>query len=192
MKMKEGKLHSSLQLPILHNLNLSHPLHQLLFPPPKTLCLLKRILMFGHTPLPTPRTHGIDPRLEDFFLSAVGARSEFDEGVQGDVQPGGTLLVVFHEVGVDAAEDGLVRYYEDIFAAFEFHDDGFETDYDVAVTGEGVSVFDIYWMVLWGGGGRDKRRVSSVGTGNEEEGERKVRKLGKRMRDEGTSTSEIT
>jgi hypothetical protein len=81
MKMKEGKLHSSLHLPILHNLNLSHPLHLLLIPPPKTLCLLKRILMFGHTPLPTPRTHGINPRFEDFFLSAVSAGGEFDEGV---------------------------------------------------------------------------------------------------------------
>jgi len=28
-----------------------------------------------------------------------------------------------------------VRYDEDVFAAFEFHDDGFEADDDVAVTG---------------------------------------------------------
>jgi hypothetical protein len=85
-----------------------------------------------------------------------------------------------------------VRYDEDVFAAFEFHDDWFEADYDVAVTGEGVSVFDIYRIMLWGGGGRDKRRVSSVGTINAEEGECKVRKLSMRMRDDGTSTSKIT
>jgi len=41
-----------------------------------------------------------------------------------------------------------VRYDEDVFAAFEFHDDWFEADYDVAVTGEGVSVFDIYRIML--------------------------------------------
>lgn len=44
-----------------------------------------------------------------------------------------------------------MRYDEDVFAAFEFHDDGFEADYNVAVTGEGVSVFDIYWIMIWGG-----------------------------------------
>jgi len=38
----------------------------------------------------------------------------------------------------------LVRYDEDVFAAFELHDDGFEADYDVAVTGGEVLVFLIY------------------------------------------------
>ena len=42
-------------------------------------------------------------------------------------------MVFVHEVGVDAAEDGLVGYDENVFAALEFHDDGFEADHYVAV-----------------------------------------------------------
>jgi hypothetical protein len=77
--------------------------------------------------------------------------------VQWDVQPGRLLLVFFHEVGVDAAEDRLVRYDEDVFAALEFHDDGLEADYDVAVAG-GCQFFLSFSLFCFGfigkGGGK--------------------------------------
>lgn len=62
--------------------------------------------------------------------------------MQRDAEPRGFALVFFHEVGVDAAEDGLVGYYEDVFGAFEFHDYGFEADDYVAVSGEEEGLVD--------------------------------------------------
>lgn len=92
--------------------------------------------MLRNTAFSAPGTDGFDAGLVDLLLGAVRTRGQLDERVQGDVEPGGFLLVFFHEVGVDAAEDCLVRDDEDVLAAFQLHDDGLEADHDVAVAGE--------------------------------------------------------
>ena len=96
--------------------------------------------MFCHTALPSPRTNRRDHSFIHLPIGAICSGRQLDKCVQRDVQPGRFLLVFFHEVGIDAAEDGLVRYDEDILAALELHDDGFKTDYDVAVASGGMGI----------------------------------------------------
>lgn len=97
--------------------------------------LLSRILMLGDTTLASPRAHSRDLGIVALDIGSVGAGSEFDERVKWDIQPGTLLLGFLHKVGVDASEDGLVGDDKNVFAALEFHDDGFEADDDVPVTG---------------------------------------------------------
>lgn len=91
--------------------------------------------MLRNTALASPRRHGLNARLENLLLRSVRTRRQLDQRVQGNVEPRRFLLVFFHEVGVDAAQDGLVRYDEDVLAAFQLHDYGLEPDYNVAVAG---------------------------------------------------------
>jgi hypothetical protein len=99
---------------------------------------LHGILMFRKTALASPRRHGLNSSLENLLIRSVRTRRQLDQRVQGNVEPRRFLLVLFHEVGVDAAQDGLVRDDEDVFAAFQLHDYGLEPDYDVAVAGWGL------------------------------------------------------
>ena len=55
-----------------------------------------------------------------------------------DRHPGGFFLGFFHEIGVDAPDDGLMCDYQDVFAAFKFHYYGLEADYDVSIAGWGL------------------------------------------------------
>lgn len=92
-----------------------------------------RVLVLRRAALGAPRAHGRYVGLPPLLDGAVGLGRELDEGVQGHIHPGALGLVLLHEVCVDAAQDGLVGDDEDVLATLELHDDGLETDDDVAV-----------------------------------------------------------
>ena len=89
--------------------------------------------MLRRTAFTPKRAHGRDIGLEALLLGAVGARGKLDERVQRDLHPGALFLRHVHVVGVDAPQHGLMGHDDDVLAAFEFHDDGLESDDDVAV-----------------------------------------------------------
>lgn len=89
--------------------------------------------MLGCAALATPCAYGRNVGFVANLFRAIGPGSQFDEGVQGHVHPRALRLVLFHEIGVDAAQNGLVRDNENVFAALKLHDDGFEADDNVAV-----------------------------------------------------------
>jgi hypothetical protein len=89
--------------------------------------------MFSLAALLAPSANSRHISVNPLLLSLVRARRQLDEGVERDVHPRALVLRGAHEVGVDTAQDGLVRDDEDVFAALELHDDGLEADDDVAV-----------------------------------------------------------
>ena len=89
--------------------------------------------MLRRTTFTPKRADGRNISLEALLLGAVGAGRQLDERVQRHLHPRALLLRDVHVVGVDAAEDGLVRDDDDVLAALELHDDGLEPDDDVAV-----------------------------------------------------------
>ena len=89
--------------------------------------------MLRRTPFTPKRAHGGDISLEPLLLGPVRPRRQLDERMQRDLHPRALLLRHIHVVGVDAAQDRLVGDDDDVLAPFEFHDDGFEPDDDVAV-----------------------------------------------------------
>jgi len=89
--------------------------------------------MYRLTAFPPPGTDGGNIRAQSLLLRAVRLGCQPYQRVQRHLHPWTLLLRHVLEVGVDAAEDGLVGHDEDVFAALEFHDDGFETDHNIAV-----------------------------------------------------------
>lgn len=89
--------------------------------------------MLCNATLGSPRADSFNTSFISDLFGSIGSWSKFDEGVKWDVEPWRPSLIFFHEVGVNAAKDGLVGDDEDVLGAFEFHDDGFETDDDVTV-----------------------------------------------------------
>ena len=89
--------------------------------------------MFRRAPFTPERAHGRDVGLEPLLLRAVGPRGQLDQRVQRDLHPGALLLRHIHVVGVDAPEHGLMGHDDDILAAFEFHDDGLQSDDHVTI-----------------------------------------------------------
>lgn len=53
--------------------------------------------------------------------------------MQGHLHPGTLLLRHIHIIRINAAQHGLVRHDDDVLAALQLHDYGFEADDDVAV-----------------------------------------------------------
>jgi hypothetical protein len=90
-------------------------------------------LMLRRRALSAPGRDGGDIGLEALLLGAVGAGGQLEEGVEGNFHPGRLLLGNVHEVGVDAAQNGLVGDDDDVLAALEFHDDGLQADDHVAI-----------------------------------------------------------
>lgn len=89
--------------------------------------------MFGHAAFSTPGAHSWDLRIVALLLGAVGSRGQLDEGVQRDGHPWGISLGLLHEVGVDASQHSLVRNDEDVLRALQLHDDGLQTNNNVAI-----------------------------------------------------------
>ena len=83
--------------------------------------------------LATPGADGRDVGAQTVFVRLVRLGRQPNQRVQRHLHPGALFLGHVHEVGVDAAQDGLVRHDEDVVAALELHDDGLEPDDDVAV-----------------------------------------------------------
>ena len=90
-------------------------------------------LMFRLTALGPPRAHGRDIGAVPVLLRPVGLGGELHERVQRDLHPRALALVHVHEVGEDAADDGLVRHDDDVLAALELHDDRLQSNDDVTV-----------------------------------------------------------
>lgn len=84
-------------------------------------------------PLRPPRAHGGDVGLELLDLDAVGLGRQLHERVQRHLHPGTAGLVDLHEVGKDAAHDGLVGDDQDVLRPLQLHHDGLQADDDVAV-----------------------------------------------------------
>jgi hypothetical protein len=72
------------------------------------------ILVLRDAALPAPGADGWDLGIVALLLRAVGPWGQLDEGVQRDGHPWGVGLGLLHEVGVDAAQDGLVGHDEDV------------------------------------------------------------------------------
>jgi len=108
-----------------------------------------KLLMLRTTPLRPKRADSRNIRVEALFLRIVGLGRQLNKRVQGHFHPGTLLLRDVHVVSVDAAQDGLVRDDDDVLAALEFHDDGFEPDDDVAVT-LAASVAVVVFVVVTG------------------------------------------
>lgn len=89
--------------------------------------------MLRRTALPTPGANGLNVCFVRLHLSAVGPRRQLHQRMQWDRHPGALFLRLLHEVGVDAANDGLVGDYENVLAPLEFHNYGLESDDNVAV-----------------------------------------------------------
>ena len=92
------------------------------------------ILVLGDAAFSAPRADGRDLRIVALLLGAVGARGQLDERVERDGHPRGVGLRLLHEVGVDAAQHGLVGHDEDVLRALELHDDGLQADHHVAIS----------------------------------------------------------
>lgn len=105
--------------------------------------------MFRHTPLLPKGTHGRDIRLEPLLQSPIRPRRQLDDRVQGHLHPRGFFLRYVHVVGVNASQHGLMRHDDDIFAPFQLHDDGFQSDHDIAV-GFAASVPVVVLVVVAG------------------------------------------
>lgn len=89
--------------------------------------------MLCRAPLASPGAHSLNVRRSLLLISTVRAGGQLDESVERDGEPGAVLLVLLHEVGINAADDGLVTDDEDVLTALELHDDGFEADNYIAV-----------------------------------------------------------
>ena len=89
--------------------------------------------MFGGAAFAAPGTHGWNIGFPALLVGAVRLGSELDESVQGHVHPRALRLILFHEIGIDAPQHSLMRDNENVFAAFQFHDDGLEADDHVSV-----------------------------------------------------------
>lgn len=95
--------------------------------------LRSRILVFGRASFGTPSADGWNVGFPPLLEGAVRLWGEFDQGMQGYIHPGASRLVLLHEVGIDAAENGLVSDDEDVLTPLELHDDGLKTDNNVAI-----------------------------------------------------------
>lgn len=67
------------------------------------------------------------------LLGMIRLGSQLDQGMEGNRHPWAQLLVLLHEIGIDAADDGLVADDQNILAPLQLHDDGLESDDDIAI-----------------------------------------------------------
>ena len=110
---------------------------------------IRRRLVLGLAALLAPSADGRYVSVDTLLLGLIRTRRELDETVQRNVHPRALILRRAHEVGVDAAQDGLVGDDEDVLAALELHDDGLEADDDVAVgLAAGVAVVVLVFVAL--------------------------------------------
>lgn len=92
-----------------------------------------RLLMLSFAALTSPRADGGNVRFQSLLLRRVRLGSQLDQGVQWDFHPRALLLGDVHEVCVNAPQNRLVRYDQNVFAALELHDDGLQADDYVTV-----------------------------------------------------------
>ena len=93
----------------------------------------RRVLVLGDAAFAAPGADSGDLGVVPLLLRAVGPRGQLDEGVQRDRHPGRVGLRLLHEVGVDAAQHGLVRDDQDVLRPLKLHDDGLQADHHVAI-----------------------------------------------------------
>lgn len=91
-------------------------------PPRSCLDLRGIFLVFGRRALRPPCRNSGDVRLEALLVGAICARRELDERMERHLHPGTLLLRCVEEVGIDAAENGLVRDNDDVLATLQLHD----------------------------------------------------------------------
>ena len=89
--------------------------------------------MLRRTPLTPKRADGGNIGLEPLLLRPICPRRKLDERVQRDLHPRALLLRHIQVVGIDAPQHSLMRHNDDVLAAFELHDNGFEPNDNVAV-----------------------------------------------------------
>lgn len=83
--------------------------------------------------LSTPGRYCWDIRLVSLLFSTIGARRKFHERMEGHLHPRALVLGKIEEICINAAQDGLMRDNDYVFAAFQFHNNGLEADNDIAV-----------------------------------------------------------
>lgn len=94
---------------------------------------LLRLLMLRRTPLTPKRTDSRNIRIEPLLLRTIRPRGKLDKRMQWYLHPWALFLRYVHVVGVYTPQYGLVGDNDDVLTAFEFHDDGFETDDYVSI-----------------------------------------------------------
>lgn len=111
-------------------LELIHHLHPAI---PAKASLALPSLMFRRTPLTPKRAHSRNIRLEPLLLRRIRPRRQLNKRMQRHLHPGALLLRHVHVICIYAPQHGLMRDDDDILAAFELHDDGFQANDDVAI-----------------------------------------------------------
>ena len=97
------------------------------------LYTMPSLLMLRRAPLSPPSAHRGDIRPEPLLLGTIRPGSQFDQRMQRDLHPGALLLWHVHVIRIYAPEHGLMRHDNNVFASFQFHDDGLQTYNDVAI-----------------------------------------------------------
>lgn len=90
--------------------------------------------MLGSAAFLTKCADSRNVRFEALFFRRIRPWGKLNERVQRDFHPRGLFLRNIHVVRVDASQHGLVRYDQNVLATLELHDDGLQSDNDVAVT----------------------------------------------------------
>ena len=113
------------------------------------LMSILRLLMLRRTSLLPKRAHRRNIRLKPHFLRTIRPRRQLNQRMQRHFHPRTLLLRYVHVVGIYTSQHGLVRDDDDVLAALEFHDYGFEADYHVAV-GFTAAVAVVVFVVVAG------------------------------------------
>ena len=103
--------------------------------------------MFRRTPLTPKRADGGNIRFEALLLGAVRPGGQLDQRMQRHLHPGTLLLRHVHIIRVDAPQHGLMRHDDDVLTALQLHDDGLESDDDVAI-GFSAAVAVVVFVVV--------------------------------------------
>jgi hypothetical protein len=109
--------------------------------------------VLGDGALAAPSADRRDACLETLLIGTIGARSQLDKRMERDLMmmlalvlgcifssgttychPWTLRLVLLLKVSVNAPQDGLVSYDQDVFAALQLHDDGLKTNDDITIT----------------------------------------------------------
>lgn len=89
--------------------------------------------MLRRTPLAPPCAHSRDIRLEPLLLGTICPWGQLDKRMQWNLHPRALLLRHIHIIRIDTPQNSLMRDNNNILAALQFHDDGFQPDDDIPI-----------------------------------------------------------
>src|SRR3954454_23530033 len=90
--------------------------------------------MLGNRTLCSPGRYSLNTSFKHLLLSAVSTRGQLDECMKWNIEPWGFLLILLHEVGIDASENRLVGKYQNVLRSLKLHDDRLKANNDITIT----------------------------------------------------------